>query len=522
MARLGEAVMEKEAVAVMDRAGEGIPGEGFLLTEEDFLALAEEGSIVPVGYRGPRGAPLQEIYRRCRGGASFLLESDGTGPRSGRFAFIGTDPEAFFLSSERGVELLRGDGTPQGPATEGKFFDLLRSHIEGGHGAGYPGLPPFFGGAVGYVAHEAVEDFDDLFHDHPGRTLPRPPGPKALWFSPGTVLVVDQVLQTLTVICPVRVPRSSGEAERRDLHRRARGRIEEVRRRIGRGSPSPTASLGMSPLVPRRSREEFLRMVARGRELIEEGELSQIVLSQRFDAPCDEDPLELFAALRRANPSPYMFLLEFPGLAVVGASPEMLVRVRGRRVMTRPLAGTRPRGGSVAEDRALERELRSDEKERAEHMMLVDLARNDLARVSVPGSVVVTEEMGVERYARVMHLGSQVEGILRPECDALDALGAAFPAGTLSGAPKVRALERIAEIEGEPRGVYGGAVGFLGFDGDLESAIAIRTVTLSQGVLSLQVGAGVVAESDPVREYEETMHKGRALFEAFGGDEGSR
>lgn len=511
-----------EAVMVVAEEKRGL-GEANLLSEEDFLALAEEHGVVPVGHRVPLTASFREIYRRCRHGASFFLESDVSGPRSGRFAVLGTDPECLFRSTDQGAELLRGDGAPLEGAEGGKIFDLLRSHIAEGRGVRYPGLPPFFGGAAGYVAHEAVEDFDDLFHDHPGRTLPRPPVPKALWFSPRTVLAADLVLRTLTVVRLVRVPHALEESERRGRYRDAVAHMGHLLERLPDGKDLPGGPLSPpGAFRPHRTREEFLAMVARGKELIAEGDLYQIVLSQRFDAPCEEDPLELFAALRRANPSPYMFLLEFPDLAVVGTSPEMLVRVRGRRVVTRPLAGTRPRGASVAEDRALASELRSDEKECAEHTMLVDLARNDLARISVPGSVVVAEEMEVERYARVMHLGSQVDGVLRPECDALDALGATFPAGTLSGAPKIRALERIAEIEGEPRGIYGGAVGFLGFDGDLESAIAIRTMTLRRGVLSLQVGAGIVAESDPAREYEETMHKGRALFEAFGRTEGAR
>ena len=506
-----------EAMALAGAEERRDGGEANGLSEDDFLALAERYTTVPVAHRVQLTQTPMELYRACRGVPAFLFEGDATGPYAGRFAFIGIDPDRIFHQTAHGAEVRDGRGRLCKAVPGEGMRDLLRRHIQRGRVASYPGLPPFFGGAAGYFAHEAVEEMDDLFHHCPERTLPCSPYAKALWFSPRTVLAVDRVDRTLTVVRSVDIPELLGASGRRALYGRA---VEDIRRVLARiegaGSYAPVAP---SPGAFRasRSREEFLRMVARGKELIAEGEVYQIVLSQRFDTPCAEDPLDLFAAMRCANPSPYMFLFEFPDLAVVGTSPEMLVRVRGRQAITRPLAGTKPRGRSVAEDLALEVQLRADDKECAEHVMLVDLARNDLARVSLPGSVVVTERMGVERYARVMHLVSQVEGVLRPECDALDALGATFPAGTLSGAPKIRALEHIAEIEGEPRGIYGGALGLLHFGGDLETCIAIRTLVLRRGELSLQVGAGIVADADPAAEYAETLHKGRALFEALGG-----
>jgi len=277
----------------------------------------------------------------------------------------------------------------------------------------------------------------------------------------------------------------------------------------------PAAEAVPRAVTPNGTPGEFIVRVERARELIAAGDCIQIVISQRFDVTPAPDPLALYRSLRHVNPSPYMFLLATPEATIVGASPEPFVRVTGDQVVMHPIAGTRPRGTDAAEDRGFEAELRASEKERAEHVMLVDLARNDIGRVSRPGSVTVPELMRVDRFSHVMHLTSVVEGTLRPELDALDAFRACFPAGTVSGAPKIRAMERIAELERDQRGVYAGAVGYLGFDGNLDTCITIRTAVIRDGVCCIQAGAGIVADSDPAAEEAETHAKARALLRAI-------
>ncbi|GAC1702269.1 MAG: anthranilate synthase component I [Candidatus Limnocylindrales bacterium] len=417
-------------------------------------------------------------------GAELLLESAEGGERMGRWSFIGLAPR------ERVVCAVGDD-----PVS--RLRDAMRRYAV----TPVSGLPRFAGGAVGYVGYEAARSFERLpaaAHD-PHRL------PIASFGIYDTLVAFDHVRHALLIIAHA-VDGDDPAAERTIA-------------RIGAALDTPLDLPAVAP-VPRTLKangtpEEFISRVERARDLITEGDCIQIVVSQRFDITPAPDPLALYRSLRHVNPSPYMFLLATPEVTIVGASPEPFVRVTGAQVVMHPIAGTRPRGADPAVDARNEAELRASDKERAEHVMLVDLARNDIGRVSRPGSVTVPELMRVDRFSHVMHLTSVVEGILQPELDALDAFRACFPAGTVSGAPKIRAMERIAELEPDQRGVYAGAVGYLGFDGNLDTCIAIRTAVLQDGVCRVQAGAGIVADSDPVAEEAETHAKARALLRAI-------
>jgi len=363
-------------------------------------------------------------------------------------------------------------------------------------------LPRFSGGAVGYVAYEAARRFERL-PDAPREVLGLPEAAFAIY---DTVVCFDHVRHSLVVIAH----EADGDRERADE------RIARVFAALD--TPLALASLSggaVRTVTANGTPEDFRGRVARARELIAEGDCIQIVVSQRFDVRPAPEPLALYRALRHVNPSPYMFLIDAGGATLVGASPEPFVRVESGRVVMHPIAGTRPRGRDDADDAANEAELRASEKERAEHVMLVDLARNDIGRVARAGTVRVRELMRVDRFSHVMHLTSVVDGELDGGLDALDAFRACFPAGTVSGAPKIRAMERIAELETDRRGPYAGAVGYVGFDGRLDTAITIRTAVIADGVCRIQAGAGIVADSDPAAEEAETRAKARALLRAI-------
>ena len=420
-------------------------------------------------------------------GGAFLLESAEGGERMGRFSFIGVAP--------REVVSFTPDEDP---------LATLRAALARYRREPIAGLPRFSGGAVGFVSYEAVRHFERLpiaAND-----------PYAPWGLPDmafgiydTVVAFDHLRHTLTVL-------AHDDAGRP-------GRAAQMIERVFAALDAPLPALASAPspraeVMANGTPEEFMARVARARELISEGDCIQIVLAQRFDVRPAPDALALYRALRHVNPSPYMFLLDTAAATLVGASPEPFVRVERGKVVMHPIAGTRPRGADEAADAANELELRASEKERAEHVMLVDLARNDIGRVARPGTVHVTELMRVDRFSHVMHLTSVVEGELAERLDALDAFRACFPAGTVSGAPKIRAMERIAELEPDQRGPYAGAVGYLGFDGALDTCIAIRTAVIAKGVCRIEAGAGIVADSDPAAEEAETRAKARALLRA--------
>ena len=426
---------------------------------------------------------------RALGGA-FLLESAEGGERMGRFSFIGVMPRET-------LELCAGDGRDP--------VRTLRERLAGYRRRAMPGLPRFSGGAVGFVGYEAARRFERLplaAHD----PYAAAPIPEAFFGIYDTVVAFDHLRHTLTVLAhdDASAPGGAGRA----IARVFAALDAPLPPLAGGSSTRPAITANGTPA-------EFEGRVRRARQLIADGDCIQIVLSQRFDVTPAPDALALYRALRHVNPSPYMFLLETPAATLVGASPEPFVRVEGGTVVMHPIAGTRPRGADEAADAANEAELRNSEKERAEHVMLVDLARNDIGRVSRGGTVRVKELMRVDRFSHVMHLTSVVEGELAAGLDALDAFRACFPAGTVSGAPKIRAMERIAELEGDQRGPYAGAVGYLGFDGALDTCITIRTATIASGVCRIQAGAGIVADSEPAAEEAETRAKAKALLRAI-------
>ena len=426
---------------------------------------------------------------RALGGA-FLLESAEGGERMGRFSFIGVMPRET-------LEFHAGDGRDP--------IATLRERLAGYRRRTIPGLPRFSGGAVGFVGYEASRRFERLplaAHD-PYAAAPIPDASFGVY---DTVIAFDHLRHTLTVLAHDDAARPGGAAR---AIARVFAALDAPLPPLGGGSSTrPAMTANGTPA-------EFEDRVRRARELIADGDCIQIVLSQRFDVSPSPEPLSLYRALRHVNPSPYMFLLETPAATLVGASPEPFVRVEGGTVVMHPIAGTRPRGADEAEDAANEKDLRASEKERAEHVMLVDLARNDIGRVSRGGTVRVKELMRVDRFSHVMHLTSVVEGELAGGLDALDAFRACFPAGTVSGAPKIRAMERIAELERDRRGPYAGAVGYLGFNGALDTCITIRTATIAGGVCRIQAGAGIVADSDPAAEEAETRAKAKALLRAI-------
>ncbi len=443
--------------------------------------------------------PVSAFLKINRGGYSFLLESVEGGQRLARYSFIGTEPYRVLTTG--------GDSNP---------IPLVAEELNKYQIVPVSGLPRFDGGAVGYLAYETVTRFEEL-----PSPVSDPLGlPESLFMFVDTMLVFDHVTHKIKVLSHVHL---DGDIEA--AYQEAVDKIDDLVERLSQPlQPGELAETTYGPKKPSSnfSREEFEASVLKIKQYITTGEAIQVVLSQRLAQPTDAPPFEIYRALRTINPSPYMFFLDFKDFHIVGASPEILVRVEDGMVMTRPLAGTRPRGKSPAEDIRLEQELRNDEKERAEHIMLVDLGRNDIGRVSEPGTVEVSELMDVERYSHVMHLVTHVQGRLRRDLTAFDALQACFPAGTVSGAPKIRAMEIIAELEPEKRGPYAGAVGYFSFSGNMDMAIAIRTMVVAKDTAYVQAGCGIVYDSIPEREYEESMNKARALLKAISQAESSQ
>ncbi len=432
-------------------------------------------------------------------GGAFLLESVEGGERMGRYSFIGVLPRATLVFRDGVASILDDGGVRAVPYTDP--LALLRSETARYHRSGATELPRFSGGAVGYVSYETARRFERL----PAASRDVLRLPEAAFSIYDTVVCFDHVRHSLLVIAH----EIEGEREA------ASSRIARVFAALDAPIKPPTQTEhALRTVTANGTADEYRARVAKARQLIQEGDCIQIVIAQRFDVRPAPEPLALYRALRHVNPSPYMFLIDVAGAALVGASPEPFVRVEDGRVVMYPIAGTRPRGRDETEDAAMEAELRASEKERAEHVMLVDLARNDIGRVSRAGTVRVRELMRVDRFSHVMHLTSVVDGELAAGLDALDAFRACFPAGTVSGAPKIRAMERIAELETDRRGPYAGAVGYLGFDGRMDTCIGIRTAVIADGVCRIEAGAGIVADSDPAAEELETRAKARALLRA--------
>ncbi len=485
-----------------------------LPSQEVFEELATRGNLIPVVRRilADLDTPLSLFRRLDDGCTSFLFESVEGGERWARFSFIGTGARAIFRARGAAVEWEQ-DGRVERFEAPGDPLEILRERLAQLTVAIPDGvdLPPFVGGAVGMVAYDWVRFIEQIPDDNPDEI-----GIPDLWFVlPETVVVYDNHKNSALVVRHVEIKDGDDPAA---LYREAVAELDATVKQLrGPLEPEPQYEPIRSPmdLSVSMERDEFHEIVKRAKEYIEAGDIFQVVLSSQFRVPLQVDPFTIYRQLRVINPSPYLFFLRCEGPVLIGSSPEIHVRLENGRIDLRPIAGTRRRGQNDEEDAALEREMRADPKERAEHLMLVDLGRNDVGRIAEIGSVRVTEFEVVERYSHVMHLVSNVQGRLREGLDWLDVLRATFPAGTLSGAPKVRAMQIIDELENVRRGFYGGCVGYIDYCGNMDTAIAIRTMLVKDGEIFLRAGAGIVADSDPELEYQECANKARALVQAI-------
>jgi anthranilate synthase component 1 len=485
------------------RAGDVVPARG------DLRALARGGNVVPVSrdILADLETPVSAFLKIHRGPYGFLLESVQGGEKWGRYSFLGTEPAQVLRVRGQAVEIETPGGETVRETTDDPL-GALRRLLAAYRPVAVPGLPRFAGGAVGQIGYDVVRTFERL----PAHTVDDLGLPEACLLVARDVLVFDNVAQKIRVVSNVHLRDGESPEAAWDA---AVARIDALVARLAAPPvepvPPPAASGAVRANV---SQAQYEAMVARAKEYIRAGDVIQVVLAQRFDLPLAAAPFNVYRCLRTVNPSPYMFFLALGDHTLAGASPEVMVRVEDGEVTVRPIAGTRARGTTERDDAALADELCADPKERAEHVMLLDLGRNDVGRVAQTGSVQVTERFVVERYSHVMHLVSNVRGRLAAGRDCFDAFRATFPAGTLTGAPKIRAMEIIEELEPVRRGVYGGAVGYFGFNGAMDTAITIRSVLMRGGRAYVQAGAGIVADSDPEAEHRECVNKSRAMLQA--------
>jgi anthranilate synthase component 1 len=481
-------------------------------TFDEFRRLARPNALVPV-YKeilADLETPVTAYMKIAKDQPySFLLESVEKADSLGRYSFLGANPATIFKSKGTKIELVR-DGR-LGMYESADPLGELRKLMAGYKPVHVDGIPEFHGGAVGYIAYDQERFFENLPDNNPD-----PLNLPDLYFMvTDTILIFDHVNNKLKIVSNAHVRGSVdaayNEAIRKidDLQRTLRGPLVVSSEHVHSGEVDQEPKSNFS-------RDEFCAAVRKAKEYICAGDIFQVVLSQRFERPVYASPINLYRALRCINPSPYMTLVTYPDVTLIGSSPEVMTQVKNGTCMVRPIAGTRPRGATAEEDARLEKELMADEKELAEHIMLVDLGRNDVGRVSEPGTVapVPSKTMVVERYSHVMHIVSEVTGALKSGCDAYSALAATFPAGTVSGAPKIRAMEIIDELEPSRRGPYAGGCGYISFSGDMDTCIVIRTMVVKDNVAYIQAGAGIVYDSDPEREFEETVNKAKALFRA--------
>ncbi len=491
-----------------------------------FRSLAGRGNVLPVWLELSADCltpVLAYLLTGARSRRSFLLESVEGGETVARYSFLGRDPQRVLTA--RGTALTDREGRCL-KRESGDFLEYLRGIFRSLHPVAVPGLPRFTGGAVGYIGYEAARLFEPVGAGLPHKPASWPAIPDAEFALYDTVLAFDHPRQVIVVVTSVMTERDGRRLRRQ--HDAALARLERLAARLvsrsipGRARAGPrvvpvSRDGGGRPPRSNLTRRAYAKMVATAKKRIRAGDIYQAVLAQRFEKRLVTDPFSVYRELRRINPSPYMYFLRGGEISLAGASPEMLVRVEGNRASLHPIAGTRPGGRDPEEDAAMAAGLLADEKERAEHVMLVDLGRNDLGRICAAGSVKVSEFMAVERYSHVMHLVTRLEGKLARGKDAFDALRCAFPAGTVSGAPKVRAMQIIEELEPTPRGPYAGAVCYIDYSGNLDSCIVLRTMVAVGRQAYVQAGAGIVADSDPLREYQETVGKAQAVIAAIEG-----
>lgn len=497
-------------------------------SREEFARLAGEATLIPIYTEviADTETPVSALLKLGDAPFRFILESVERGERLGRYSFVGNTASLVFKSKGNKVYLGRPSHgeSEEGCAPEIVYsqrevddpLDALRELFQAYRPAPVPGLPRFYGGAVGYLSYDMVRFFERLPDANPDPV----DAPEAYFIFTDLVLIFDHLQRTLKIVVNAHVDGRPPEL----VYDEAVLRIQETLSRLERQT-APLPALVVSGkhvdgaqapgLRSNFERAAFENAVRACKEYIRAGDIFQVVLSQRFEVPIKAAPIDLYRVLRAVNPSPYMYCLQFPDLAVVGSSPEVMVQAENGVARLRPIAGTRPRGKTEAEDEALAQELLHDAKEIAEHVMLVDLGRNDLGRVCEHGSVRVDEMMVIEKYSHVMHIVSNVVGRLAAGRDPFDLLRATFPAGTVSGAPKIRAMEIIDELEPVRRGLYAGAIGYFGYSGNMDSCIAIRTALIKDGIAYIQAGAGIVADSDPAREYEESLNKARAMLKAI-------
>ncbi len=473
---------------------------------EEFREKAKEGNLIPV-YReimADMETPVTAFLKIDTGKHSFLLESVEGGEKWGRYSFLGSNPSIIFKCKGNSITVTRD--TVSETFESHDPLSVIKELMSRYRPVQLPELPIFFGGAVGFLSYDMVRFFEDIG----SRAADTLKIDDAVFMITNTLLIFDNLKHRIKVVSTAHI---DGDAE--SAYKDAVARIEAIIERLKGALPSmDSEGRGKAEITPEMTKEAYLEMVRKAKEYIKAGDIIQVVPSQRFRAELTAPPFNIYRALKLINPSPYMYYLKLDDLTIIGTSPEILVRVEGEDVDVRPIAGTRRRGRSDDEDRALENELLADPKERAEHIMLVDLGRNDIGRVSEVGSVRVTELMTVERYSHVMHIVSNVRGRLKAGVDSFDVLRATFPAGTVSGAPKVRAMEIIEELEPSRRGPYAGCLGYFGFSGNMDMCITIRTMVIKDNYIYMQAGGGVVADSDPDAEYQETVNKASALFRA--------
>ena len=495
-------------------------------TKEEFCRLAEKGNLIPVFRRllADQETPLT-AYRKISGhGESFLFESVEGGEHLGRYSYVGCNPRGVIRQLKDKIEWVEGGivreeykvvgrGKAKNKNEVADGLEVVEKVLSNYRPVDIPELPRFTGGALGFVGYEFIHDIEPV--------VPRPnvdelETPTICFVIADQLLVFDRVTQTLTVIVNGIIEHDENPS---DVYEQAATEVDRIigllKQPIEYVPVSFPSDLPEKNFESNQNKDRFFENVKKSKEYISSGDIIQVVGSQRFSASIDASPLDVYRAVRSINPSPYMFLLEFDGYSIVGASPEIHVRCEDSKVEIRPIAGTRPRGKNSDEDYSLENELLADPKERAEHVMLVDLARNDIGRVCDYGSVEVKDLMIIERYSHVMHIVSQVEGKLMRKCTPYDLIRATFPAGTLSGAPKIRAMQIISEFEKTTRGPYGGCVGYFSFSGNLDCCITIRTALLKDGNAYVQAGGGWVADSIPENEYQETINKSKAMIKAL-------
>jgi anthranilate synthase component 1 len=489
-------------------------------TLKEFLRLSDKGNIIPVykEINADLDTPVSAFLKIPKDDYAFLLESVEGQEKVARYSFLGSRPSFIFKSKAKNISIeCPKEKRVHRFITSSDPLDEIRKIMQGFKVVCVKGLPRFYGGLVGYMGYDTVRFFEDI----PDKNQDDIKVPDCVLIFTDTMLIFDHVNHTIKIVTNVILPKRKEKLSRGrkiKIYKEALKGIEHIQNNFSGAinNKAREASYVQKRVISSNFKKpEFCKIVKKAKEYIKKGDIIQVVLSQRFRIKLNKSPFDVYRALRSLNPSPYMFFLKLKDVSLIGSSPEMLVRCEDGLVQTRPIAGTRPRGESEEEDRKLEKELLSDSKEKAEHLMLVDLGRNDLGRVCKPGEVTVSEFMKVERYSHVMHLVSEVRGRLDKKYDCFDALRACFPAGTVSGSPKIRAMEIVDELENLRRGPYAGCVGYFSFSNNLDTCITLRTIVIKDKAAYIQAGAGIVADSIPEKEYLESVNKAKALVEAI-------